>query len=431
MIELIRKILLGLLLAVYAVAAQSEELTIRITQGSEKAVPIAIVPFGWQGATPLPDDVSSIVDADLNRTGYFRTLAREQMLTKPTRPEEVVFKNWQVLGQEYLVIGQITPESGRYNIDFQLFNVYKNEPLMGYKMTVPSNELRRSAHRISDLIYEKLTGKKSDFGTRIAYITSVTEPNGRRKFKLQVADADGSNPKTVAASYEPLMSPAWSPDGKMLAYVSFERKSSAIYVQVLATGNRSRVAEFPGINGAPSWSPDGSKLALTLSKDGSPDIYTLNLSTRSLTKLTSEYSIDTEPVWSPDGSSIVFTSDRGGKPQLYMMPAHGGGAKRLTFQGDYNAGAAFSSDGRNLAMVHGNHGDYRVAVMDMGSKSINVLTAGRLDESPSFSPSGGMVLYASRQGGRGVLSAVSVDGRTHQKLTLEGGAVREPAWSPQ
>jgi TolB protein len=201
-------------------------------------------------------------------------------------------------------------------------------------------------------------------------------------------------------------------------------------VQTLATGERQKVAEFPGINGAPAWSPDGQKLALTLSKDGNPDIYVLNLSTRSLTKLTQSYAIDTEPTWSPDGSHIVFTSDRGGKPQLYIMPGTGGQEKRLTFTGDYNAGASFSPDGKNLAMVHGNRGDYRIAVMDMATRTVNVLTEGRLDESPSFAPNGSLILYASRKGGVGYLSAVSIDGKMQQKLVFDSSEVREPAWSP-
>ncbi|MGR9044889.1 MAG: Tol-Pal system beta propeller repeat protein TolB [Gammaproteobacteria bacterium] len=430
MLYFIRNLFFLGVLGFYGSVSQAE-LTIQITEGTTKAMPIAIVPFGKQGADSGPPvDLASIVDADLSRSGYFKTLPKKDMLTHPSLPEEVRFRNWQVLGQDYLVIGQVAEAGGRFDISFQLFNVFKNEQLLGYRMTVPANELRRSAHHISDIIFEKLTGKKGDFSSRIAYLTTTKEPNGRKKYKLEIADADGYGPKTVAASYEPLMSPSWSPDGKMIAYVSFENKASAIYVQALATGKRIRVADFPGINGAPAWSPDGSKLALTLSKDGSPDIYTLTLASRSLVKLTSSYAIDTEAAWSPDGSHIVFTSDRGGKPQLYIMPSHGGQAKRLTFEGDYNAGAAFSSDGKSLVMVHGNRGDYRIAVMDMATRTINVLTAGRLDESPSFAPNGTMILYASQNGGRSQLSAVSVDGRMHQKLVYDSGEVREPAWSP-
>ncbi|MGR9052918.1 MAG: Tol-Pal system beta propeller repeat protein TolB [Gammaproteobacteria bacterium] len=425
--RLINSILLLITTACLTSAARAE-LTIQITEGTEKALPIALVPFGGQD-TSIPVDMASIIDADLSRSGLFKTLPRNAMLTRPKVPEEIRFRNWQVLGQDYLVIGQIAGLGGSYNVSLQLFDVYKNEQLLGYRMTVPANDLRKAAHYLSEVIFEKLTGHKGDFTSRIAYLTTTREGR-RKKYKLEIADADGFAPKAITQSYEPLMSPAWSPDGKMIAYVSFEQKASAIYVQVLATTQRMRVADFPGINGAPSWSPDGSKLALTLSKDGSPDIYALTLATRSLVKLTQNYAIDTEPVWSPDGKSIVFTSDRGSKPQLYIMPAHGGRAERLTFEGDYNAGAAFSADGKNLAMVHGNKGDYRIAVMDMATRTVNVLTAGPLDESPSFAPNGTMILYAARRGGKSQLSAVSVDGRMRQTLVSDIGEVREPAWSP-
>jgi TolB protein len=412
-------------------AISQAALTIEITEGIESAVPIAIVPFGQQNLTaPLSVDLAQIINSDLSRSGYFKALPENSMLLKPTNPDNVKFRNWQALGQEYLVIGQVIGEQGRFNIQFQLFDVYKGEQLMGYRMSVTAPELRRSAHHISDLIYEKLTGIKGVFNSRIAYITSFRKPNQQTMYKLQVADADGYNPKTIAASVEPLMSPAWSPDGKKIAYVSFEQGSSAIYVQTLATGNRERVSAFPGINGAPAWSPDGTRLALTLSKDGSPDIYVLNLATRALVKLTKNFAIDTEPNWSPDGRSIVFTSDRGGRPQLYIMPSYGGKVKRLTFDGDYNARGVFSPNGKSLAMVHANGGDYRIAVMDISTRIINILTAGRLDESPSFAPNGSMVLYASRQGNRGMLAAVSADGSMRQKLVIDQGEVRDPAWSP-
>jgi len=420
-----RILLIGLFMA-YLPICQAE-MTIEITEGAESAVPIAIVPFG--GAGGLPVDISSVVDADLARSGYFKTLNRQSMPGQPTSAQAVKFPDWQAINQNYLVIGQINQEQGQYNVQFQLFDVTNGSQVMGYRMPSAAADLRRTAHKIADLIFEKLTGKKGVFSGRIAYITSTREGKVS-SHKLQVSDADGENPQTVAASKEPLMSPSWSPDGKKMAYVSFERKSAAVYVQTLATGERQRIAEFPGINGAPSWSPDGSKLALTLSKDGSPDIYVLNLVSRSLVKLTRSYAIDTEPTWSPDGSNIVFTSDRGGKPQLYIVSSQGGQEKRLTFSGDYNARASFSPDGKNLAMVHGNGGDYRIAVMDMGSKSINVLTGGNSDESPSFAPNGEMILYASKKGGSGYLSAVSLDGKMQQKMSFQGSEVREPAWSP-
>ncbi|MFZ2169580.1 MAG: Tol-Pal system beta propeller repeat protein TolB [Methylococcaceae bacterium] len=403
-------------------------LTIEITEGIESAVPVAVVPFASQGA---PVDISAVVNADLGRSGYFKLMDEQGMPGRPSTAAEVNFKDWQDLGQNYLVVGQVGAAGvGQYNVQFQLLDVYKSGQLLGYRMSSSAADLRRTAHHISDLIFEKLTGKKGVFSGRIAYITTNNQGNKQQLHQLQVADADGFNPQTVASSVEPLMSPSWCPDGKKMAYVSFERKSAAIYVQTLATGERTRVAEFPGINGAPAWSPDGARLALTLSKDGSPDIYVLNLSTRSLTKLTRSFAIDTEPTWSPDGGSIVFTSDRGGNPQLYTVPSQGGQEKRLTFSGDYNARASFSPDGKYIAMVHGNGNDYRIAVMELATRSINVLTGGRSDESPSFAPNGTMILYASKKGRTGFLSAVSLDGKMQQKLVFNSGEVREPAWSP-
>lgn len=413
-------------LVIFNITISHAELTIEITEGIESALPIAIVPFAAQG---VPVDVSSIINSDLSGSGYFKTMDESIMPGKPSAPAEVNFKDWQGLGQNYLVIGRVTDAGGSYSVQFYLFDAYKGEQLLGYQMNSSVADLRRTAHQISDLIFEKLIGKKAVFSGHIAYITG-SGLGKNRQFQLQVADADGFNSQTIASSNEPLMSPSWSPDGKRMAYVSFERKSAAIYVQNLATGERTRVAEFPGINGAPSWSPDGSRLALTLSKDGSPDIYILNLATQAVTRLTKGFSIDTEPVWSPDGGSIVFTSDRGGKPQLYIVSSQGGEEKRLTFSGSYNARASFSPDGKYIAMVHGNGNDYRIAVMDMATRAINVLTAGPADESPSFAPNGSMILYASKRGGTGYLSAVSIDGKMQKKLVFNSGEVHEPSWSP-
>jgi TolB protein len=412
---------------VFNISNSHAELNIEIIGGAESAIPLAIVPFATQSA---PVDVRGIVNADLARSGYFTMMAEPSMPGRPSTPAEVDFKTWQGLGQNYMVIGRVTDNGGQYNVEFQLFDVYKGEQLLGYQMNSSATDLRKTAHIISDMIFEKLTGKKGVFAGRIAYITSSKQGPRSWNYQLQVADTDGMTPQTIATSSQPIMSPAWSPDGKQIAYVSFERRTAAIYVQTLATGARTRVAEFPGINGAPAWSPDSTRLALTLSKDGSPDIYVLNLGTRALTKLTNNSAIDTEPTWSPDGNNIVFTSGRGGKPQLYMVSSQGGNEQRLTFTGDYNARASFSPDGKYLAMVHGNGNNYRIGVMDMASRAINVLTSGPHDESPNFAPNGTMVLYASRKGGTGFLSAVSIDGKMQQKLVFNGGEVREPAWSP-
>jgi len=416
-----RVLFLGLMS--FYITSSYAELTISVTGGTESALPVAIVPFA---SSTAPVDVRDIVNADLERSGYFNMMAESSMPGHPTTAQEVNFKDWQSMSQNYLVVGRVNDNGGQYDVQFQLLDVYKGGQLLGYRMNSSAADLRRTAHHISDLIFEKLTGKKGVFSGHIAYITS----SGANAHQLQVADADGFNPQTIASSVEPLMSPSWSPDGKRIAYVSFEKKSSAIYIQTLATGQRERVAEFRGINGAPAWSPDGTRLALTLSKDGSPDIYVLNLLSRSLTKLSTSHSLDTEPAWSPDGSSVVFTSDRGGKPQLYIVSSQGGQEKRLTFSGSYNARASFSPDGKYIAMVNGEGGSYRIAVMDMATRTINVLTAGPNDESPSFAPNGSMILYASKKGRTGFLSAVSIDGKMQQKLLFNGGEVREPAWSP-
>ncbi len=417
-------VLLGLCLVLNATSSFAE-LSIEITGGAESATPIAIVPFG--GASPL--DISGIVNSDLGQSGYFKTLAQQDIISKPTTEAEVDYRTWQALGQEYLVVGQVAQNQGQYNVQFELFTVYKGQRMLAYRMSVAGADLRRTAHHISDLIFEKITGKRGVFSTRIAYITSVGS-YGKKTYRLQIADADGYNSRTIAASPEPLMSPAWSADGKRIAYVSFESKRSAIFIQTLATGQRERVSGSPGINGAPAFSPDGSQLALTLSKDGSPNIYVLNLGSKSLRRVTTGNAIDTEPVWSPDGAHIVFTSDRGGRPQLYSVPSQGGGVKRITFKGDYNARASFSNDGKKIAMVYGGGGGFKIAVMDLASGSVDVLTEGQLDESPSFAPNGSMLLYAAKQGGRETLATVSADGKVRQKLAFEGGEVRDPAWSP-
>lgn len=422
-----RILILSTLTAALSVA-QAAGLTIEITKGSQTAVPIAVVPFAQQGAIGNVK-LSDVVDSDLGGSGFFKTLPEEDMLTKPSDPERINFKDWQVLGQDYMVIGQVVGAGNTYNIQFHLFNVHNGQLLMGYRFSAGANELRRAAHHISDLIFEKLTGRKGSFNTRIAYVTSTIKGNGKQ-FMLQVADADGFNPRTIAESPEPIMAPAWSPDASKIAYVSFHTKRSEIFVQTLATGQRESVSAYHGINGAPAFSPDGSRLAITLSKDGSPDVYVLNLANRGLTRITSGMSIDTEPSWSPDGNTIVFTSDQGGKPQLYVVSSNGGKASRLTFQGDYNARGRFSADGKSLAMVTGNGGDYRIAVMDMASRTVNVLTGGRLDESPSFSPNGSMVLYSANRGSKSTLAVVSTDGAMEQKLAFETGEVREPAWAP-
>jgi TolB protein len=404
------------------------ELTVDITKGVQGATPIAVVPFAQPGLGG--DNLGGIVAADLERSGKFSPLPESSLAERPAPPEPVNFPAWQALGQDYLVIGRVdSTGAGQYQAEFVLFDAIRGASLLSDKIAFTAPEARHAAHRIADLIYKQLTGQRGAFNTRVAYVAAAGGPSGR-EYRLLIADTDGRDPQAVISSSEPIMSPSWSPDGKRLAYVSFESGTSAIFVQNLASGERQKVSAAPGINGAPAWSPDGSRLALTLSKGGSPDIYVMDLGSRSLRQITNDGAIDTEPSWSPDGRSLVFTSDRGGKPQLYLASASGGAAQRLTYDGDYNAGGVFSPDGRFLAMVHGNGGDYRIALMDLHSRSLRVLTRGRLDESPGFAPNGSMILYARKEGGADRLAAVSLDGKVHQALSIEGGQAREPAWSP-
>ena len=418
-------------LSIFSVNA-SANLTIEITEGAEGALPIAIVPFKWTGPAGQfpPHDVSAVITADLKRSGRFNPLSTSKMLARPSNADEVDFRDWRALSMENIVVGQVQPNgSGGYLVRFQLFDVYRGEQITGYSVPITVKDLRSTAHHIADIIYETLTGEAGAFATRIAYVTSHKQ-DGKEIIALRIADADGYNPQTIVSSTDPIMSPAWSPDGRKLAYVSFEKGQPAIFVQEVFTGRRDKITSFKGINGAPAWSPDGHFLAMTLSKDGSPDIYVMDMRTKKLRPLTSHWAIDTEPAWSPDSKHIVFTSDRGGRPQIYRVPVAGGSAQRVTFEGDYNARASYSPDGKNLVMVTRVNGHYRIGALDLEDKQLRVLTNGSLDESPSFAPNGSMVIYATTANGRAELSAVSFDGRVRQRLALQTGDVREPVWSP-
>ena len=408
------------------------DLTIEITEGAEGALPIAIVPFKWTGPAGQfpPHDVSAVITADLKRSGRFNPLSTSKMLARPATGDEVDFRDWRALAMENIVVGQVQPNgSGGYLIRFQLFDVYRGEQITGYSVPTTVKDLRSTAHHIADIIYETLTGEEGAFATRIAYVTS-TKRAGKETIALRIADADGYNPQTIVSSSDPIMSPAWSPDGKKLAYVSFEKSQPSIFVQEVFTGKREKISSFKGINGAPAWSPDGRYLAMTLSKDGNPDIYVMDMRTRKIRPLTRHWAIDTEPAWSPDGKHIVFTSDRGGQPQIYRVPASGGTAERLTFEGKYNARASYSPDGKSLVLVSRSNGHYRIGALDLQDRQLRILTDGSLDESPSFAPNGSMVIYATTAKNRAELSAVSFDGRVRQRLALQTGDVREPVWSP-
>ncbi len=422
-----------LLLMVCVGSSAQAALTIEITQGVKGAMPIAIVPFGWEGPLHKPPvDIAEIVTADLHRSGRFSPLPEYDMLARPTDPSKVNFQNWRTLGVESLVVGKIrATTNNQYIVQFVLFDVFRSTQITGQTFHVGKvSDLRKTAHQVSDIIYEALLGERGAFDTRIAYVTQSRGSSGKPHYSLQVADADGHGPQAILNSSEPLMSPSWSPDGKKLAYVSFEGGRPAIYTQDVRLGKREKISGFRGINGAPAWSPDGTRLALVLSREGSPDIYVMNLLSKKLTRLTRSYGIDTEPVWTPRGDAIVFTSDRGGKPQLYKVTLAGRQVERLTFEGEYNARAALSPDGRLVAMVHGSGNRYRIAVMDLENGAMQVLTDTSLDESPSFAPNGSMIIYATESRNKGVLSAVSVDGRVRQRLVLQEGDAREPVWAP-
>ncbi len=421
--------LVAMLLAMLMMADAQAVLTIKITRGVERAQPIAIVPFAAPDS--LPQALDEVVSTDLGSSGRFSTMPLKDMPSQPHEFSEINFKDWRLLGMENLVVGRVASlPDGSYEVQFRLIDVFKGVQLAGYKIPVDGHNLRLAAHRISDLVYEKLTGERGAFSTRIAYITVDKDTAGKKRYALQVADADGHNAGTLLTSPQPLMSPAWSPDGQRLAYVSFEGHNSAIWVQDVRSGKRERLVHGPGLNSAPAWSPDGKYLAMTLSRDGNAEIYILHLAGGRLQRLTHNPAIDTEPSWSVDGQSIAFTSDRGGRPQIYVREVLGGRDRRITFEGRYNARPEYSPDGQRLALVHQTDSGFHIAVKDLKTGALTVLTDTRLDESPSFAPNGQMIIYATT-GSRGAeLATVSVDGSVRQRLAVQQGEVREPAWGP-
>ena len=423
-----------LLLACLVAPAFAQGLDVGLVTGNDAALPITVVPMEYQGSSAKPDtDVASVIRADLDRSGQFRSLAVKDIVEHPQGSADMNYSTWRLLKQDYVLTGHVLDSSdGGYSVAFELFDIAKQRSILAGTVAGRPLEMRHVAHQVADKVYEKILGVRGAFDTRIAYVTASGIGN-HAKYALMIADSDGFNPQSLVNSNLSLMDPAWSPDGRKLAYVSFESGNSAIYIQNLATGSRELIAGFKGINGSPAFSPDGKWLAMTLSKSGNPEIYVMDLATKALTQITNHYSIDTEPEWMPDGS-LVFTSDRGGKPQLYQAAATAGAQPaRLTFQGQYNASASISYDGKKIAMAQGNGSVYRIAMLDRslgGSGRWQTLSPGSLDESPSFAPNASMLLYAAKEGQRGVLYAVSADGRVRQRLVLADGDVREPAWSP-
>lgn len=400
----------------------SAQLSIEIVGAGASRYPVVIPIFENEGQ--LPRGVTDVVRADLERSGLF-TLVNigPQALPESVTPDLAGIRS---RGADAVLTGSFLPQGdGRYQVRFRLFDTQKQTELGAMALPMAPAQNRAIGHRIADFVYEKLTGQPGYFSTRIAYVVK-SGPN----YELQVADADGMNAATALRSREPIISPAWSPDGQRLAYVSFEQKKPIVYVHTLATGQRRVVANFKGSNSAPAWSPDGSQLAVVLTKDGLSQLYAINADGSGVRRLASSAGIDTEPAWAADGN-IYFTSDRGGSPQIYRVSSAGGSAQRVTFDGSYNVTPRPSPDGRQLAFITRNNGRFQVAIQDVASKQTTILTDSARDESPSFAPNGRMILYATESGGRGVLAAVSSDGRVKQRLTVQAADVREPAWGPQ
>lgn len=382
--------------------------------------PIAIADFSGHAQGR---NVSEIIRADLSRSGQFRLInATGSNLSVES---QVSFSEWSGRGADYLAYGSVTEAGGQYNISYRLVDNIRQTQLDAVAFAGSERELRRLSHRIADRIYEHITGVKGVFSTRIAYVLQAGDT-----YELQIADADGQNPQVMLRSKHSIISPAWSPDGKRLAYVSFELGKPVVYVQTLASGQRTPVANFKGNNSAPAWAPNGNQLAVVLSRDGISQIYTMNLDGSGLRRVMRSPLIDTEPQYTPDGGSLVFTSDRGGSPQIYRVPVSGGEAQRVTFNGSYNISPSLSPDGNNLVYVTRRNGAFRLALLDMATGSEQLLTAGPDDQSPSFAPNGMQILFSSVQDGRSVLAVTSVDGRVRQTLSALNGKVREPVWGP-
>ena len=426
---LMRIVLLGLTLVVGTVQAADP---LVISSGTDRATPIAVVPFGWQGGSVLPEDMAEIIGKDLRNSGVFEPIPRQNMISLPTQASEVIYRDWQALGAQYVLVGNIVPNAGRLQIQFALFNVTTQQQVMTGSVGGGVDQLRDMAHHIADQSFEKLTGVKGAFSTRMLYVTAERFSVNNTRYTLQRSDYDGARAVTLLQSREPILSPSFAPDGRRIAYVSFEQKRPRIFVQHIDTGRREQITNFEGLNGAPAWSPDGNRLAFVLSKDGNPEIYVMDMGSRQVRRVTNQQSIDTEPFWGKDGQTLYFTSDRSGKPQIYKTNINGGSAERVTFIGNYNANPKLSADEKTLVMIHRQDGYtvFKVAAQDLQRGNLRILSDTSLDESPTVAPNGTMVVYATRQQGRGVLVLASTNGRVRLPLPTAQGEVREPSWSP-
>jgi len=423
--------LITLLVVCIPVKSVLADLRIEVTQGVDNALRVAVVPFDWRGAGRLLENISDIIDADLVLSGRFESLPASQMLSLPHEPAEIFNRDWRLLNVEYLVIGHVSPVGDRYRLTYTLYNVFKQSVELRQTIEGEASEMRDMAHYASDSVFKILTGIEGAFSTHIMYVTALG-PLTDRRYRLNIADADGHRVETMLESKEPILSASWSQDGRYIAYVSFEVDSRpAIFLRDVVNGTRQQLTNFPGLNGAPAFSPDGKQLAVVLSKDGNPDIYILTIADRRLRRVTRHYGIDSEPSWSPDGKGIIFTSNRGGQPQIYQIQLDDLSIERLTFEGDYNAKASVLPDGSGIVMVHRREGVFHIAMLDLIRGRVTVLTETSLDESPSIAPNGSMLIYATQYGGEGILAAVSVDGGVKFNLPSSEGDVREPAWSPQ
>nr|WP_239482006.1 Tol-Pal system beta propeller repeat protein TolB [Pseudomonas insulae] len=426
---MIRIALLGLALLAGSVQAADPLL---VTTGTDRATPIAVVPFGWQGGTVLPEDMSTIIGNDLRNSGFFEPIPRQNMISLPTQASEVIYRDWKALGAQYLMVGSIVPAGGRLQIQFAVFNVTTEQQVMSGSVSGSVDQLRDMAHYVADQSFQKLTGIKGAFSTRMLYVTAERFSTNNTRYTLQRADYDGARAVTLLQSREPILSPRYAPDGRRIAYVSFEQRRPRIFIQHIDTGRREQITNFEGLNGAPAFSPDGNRLAFVLSKDGNPEIYVMDLGSRQLQRVTNHFAIDTEPFWGADGQTLYFTSDRAGKPQIYKARIGGGEPQRVTFVGNYNANPKLSADEKTLVMIHRQDGytNFKVAAQDLQRGSVRILSETSLDDSPTVAPNGTMLIYATRQQGRGVLMLVSTNGRVRLPIPTAQGDVREPSWSP-